>query len=82
MPVSIAKLSACKGYRGVSVEQGVGGGAPGSAPMYIAMCHFLFESVEDFLAAFNQHAEALQGDMPNYTSLEPIIQFSTVEISQ
>jgi uncharacterized protein (TIGR02118 family) len=82
MPVSIAKLSGSKGYRGVSVEQGVGGGAPGSDPTYIAMCNYLFDSAEDFLVAFNQHAESLQADMPNYTNLEPIIQFSKVEISQ
>src|SRR5215469_14754465 len=78
MPVSIAKLSASKGYRGVSVEHGVGGGAPGSDPTYIAMCNYLFDSAEDFLAAFTQHADLLQGDIPHYTNLEPIIQFSKV----
>jgi len=82
MPVSIEKLSAGKGFRGVSVERGVGGGAPGSEPTYIAMCHYLFDSAEEFLAAFNQHAEFLQGDIPNYTDIEPIIQFSQVEITK
>jgi uncharacterized protein (TIGR02118 family) len=82
MPVSIEKLSAGKGYRGVSVERGVGGGAPVSEPTYIAMCHYLFDSAEDFLAAFNQHAEFLQGDIPNYTDITPVIQFSSVEITR
>jgi uncharacterized protein (TIGR02118 family) len=81
MPLSIAKLSASHGYRGVSVDHGVGGGAPGSGPTYIAMCNYLFDSAQDFLAAYNDHADVLQRDMPNYTNLEPIIQFSTVEIS-
>src|SRR5215471_5313407 len=80
MPLSIEKLSAGKGFRGVSVDQGVGGGAPGAEPTYIAMCHYLFDSAEDFLAVFNQHADLLQADMPNYTDIEPIIQFSRVEI--
>ncbi|HEV8194629.1 MAG TPA: EthD family reductase [Ktedonobacterales bacterium] len=82
MPVSIEKLSAGKGFRGVSVERGLGGETPGSAPAYVAMCHYLFDSAEDFLAAFNQHAEMLQGDIPNYTDIKPIIQFSAVEIMQ
>ena len=82
MPASIERLSASTGYRGVSVERGVGGGAPGSPPTYIAMCQYVFDSAEDFLAAFNQHATFLQGDIPNYTDIEPIIQFSTVEITR
>jgi uncharacterized protein (TIGR02118 family) len=82
MPASIKRLSASTGFRGVSVERGVGGGAPGSDPTYIAMCHYLFDSSEDFLAAFNQHAELLQGDIPNYTDIEPVIQFSAVEITK
>lgn len=46
------------------------------------MCHFLFSSVEDFLATFMPNAEVLQGDMPNYTDIEPVIQFNKVLISR
>jgi uncharacterized protein (TIGR02118 family) len=80
MPMSIERLSAKKGYKGVSVERGLGGEIPGSDPLYVAMCHYLFDSVEDFLAAFSSHAAELQDDMPNYTDIKPIIQFSVVEI--
>ena len=82
MPVSIEKLSAGTGYRGVSVERGVSGAAPGSEPAFVAMCQYVFDSAEDFLAAFNQHAELLQGDIPNFTDIQPVIQFSSVEITQ
>lgn len=82
MPMSIGLLRAHFGFKGVSVEQGLGGVAPGSAPPYVAMCHFLFNSVEDFLAAFMPHAEVLQRDMPNYTDIEPVIQFNKVLIAQ
>jgi uncharacterized protein (TIGR02118 family) len=82
MPMSIELLGAHPGYRGVSVEHGLGGVVPGSAPAYIAMSHFLFDSVENFLAAFVPNAAALQGDIPNYTDIEPVIQFSEVLISQ
>lgn len=82
MPRSIALLSAGKGYRGVSVERGLGGASPGSAPSYVAMCHYLFDSADDFMAAFLPHAAELKGDMPNYTDIESIIQVSEVVISR
>jgi uncharacterized protein (TIGR02118 family) len=82
MPASIERLSAGHGFRGVSVERGLGGEQPGSAPPYIAMCHYLFESIEDFLAAFQEHAAFLQGDIPNYTDVSALIQFSAVEITR
>jgi len=82
MPMSIKLLSAHPSFKGVSVEHGLGGAVPGSEPTYIAMCHFLFSSMEDFLAAFIPNAPALQGDMPHYTDIEPIIQFNEVLISQ
>ena len=82
MPLSIELLSTHPGFKGVSVERGLGGAEPGSAAAYIAMCHFLFDSIEDFMAAFAPHAARLQGDMPNYTDTKPVIQFNEVLISR
>jgi len=82
MPMSIGLLGAHPGFKGVSVEQGLGGVIPGSEAAYVAMCHFLFDSLEDFIAAFTPHADVLQGDMPNYTDIEPVIQFNAVLISR
>jgi len=82
MPLFIGLLSTHPGFKGVSVEHGLGGAMPGTDAAYIAMCHFLFNSAEDFMAAFTPHAAVLQGDMPNYTDIEPIIQVSEVLISQ
>jgi uncharacterized protein (TIGR02118 family) len=81
MPMSIRLLGSHPGYRGVSVEKGVGGAAPGAEPAYVAMCHFSFDSAEAFMAAFTPHAAALQGDIPNYTDVTPTIQFNEVLIS-
>ena len=80
MPMSIDLLSAAPGYQGVSVERGLGGGTPDAPPTYVAVCHYLFDSVEQFMEAFIPHAPTLQGDMPNYTNIETIIQFSEVAI--
>ena len=80
MPLSIARLSTAPGFQSVSVERGVGGGAPDAPPPFIALCHYLFDSLDDFLAAFTVHAAVLQGDIPNYTDIPPLIQVSAVEI--
>ena len=81
MPLAIQLLSAHPGYNGVSVERGIGGGVPGTAATYVAMCHFLFDSAESFSAAFAPNAAQLQGDIPNYTDAEPVIQISEVLIA-
>lgn len=82
MPRSIELLSKGKGYRGVSVERGLGGATSGSPPGFVALCHYQFDSIDNFMATFLPHAAELQGDMPNYTDIEPVIQFSEVAINQ
>jgi uncharacterized protein (TIGR02118 family) len=82
MPRSIKLLSAAKGFKGVSVERGIEIDEPKIESSYVAMCHYYFESLEDFMAAFGPHAEELQGDIANYTNIEPTIQINEVEISK
>jgi uncharacterized protein (TIGR02118 family) len=78
IPLVREKLgAACKG---VAVEQGIGGGTPGSRPGFIAMGHLYFDSVEAFQEAFGPHADAIMADIPNYTDIQPTIQFSDVKI--
>jgi len=82
MPMAIKLLSAHSGFKGASVEHGISGVVPGSEATYVAMCHFHFGAAEEFLEAFMPHAEVLQGDIPNYTDIEPIFQLSEVLISR
>jgi uncharacterized protein (TIGR02118 family) len=82
MPLAIELLSAHPGFNGVSVEHGLSGAVPGKDAPYIAMCHFLFDSFENFSTAFAPNALVLQGDIPNYTDAEPVIQVSEVLISR
>ena len=78
IPMVRAKLgSACKG---AAVEQGLAGAAPGSPPAFAALGHLYFESVESFQTCFGPHAEAIMGDIPNYTMVEPTIQLSEVKL--
>lgn len=78
MPMVRQKLGAA--LKGASVEHGLGGGQPGSPPTYLAMGHLLFDSVEAFQQYWGPHAEAIVGDVPNYTNTQPTIQVSEVKL--
>ena len=82
MPMAIELLSAHSGFKGVSVERGLGGLISGADAVYVAMCHFMFDSTEGFIDAFTPHAAVLQGDIPNYTDIEPVIEINEVVLSQ
>jgi uncharacterized protein (TIGR02118 family) len=64
----------------VRVERGVSAGAPGSPAPYVAMVHGTFDSVEAFETAFSPHAAEIQGDIPNYTRIRPVLQISEVMV--
>ncbi len=68
--------------KGVVVEQGIGGGAPGTPATYGVVCHLRFDSVESFQAAFGPHAATVQADVRHYSGgVEPLIQLSEVKLS-
>jgi len=78
IPMVKEKLgAACKN---VAVEGGIGGGEPGSKPIYIGMGHLYFDSVEAFQMAFGPHAKAILADIPNYTNIQPVMQISEVKM--
>jgi uncharacterized protein (TIGR02118 family) len=64
----------------VTVDEGIGGAAPGSAAPFLALGHLSFESVEAFQKAFTPHIAQIQGDVPKYTDSQPTIQISNVKI--
>lgn len=69
--------SACKG---MTIDSGLSGATPGSAPAFAAIGCILFDSVEAFQAAFTAHAGQILGDIPNYTDIELQIQLSEVRM--
>lgn len=82
MPRSIELLGAHPGFRGVTVERGIGGAEPDAPPKYVAACFYTFDTIDSFIAAFMPHAEELQGDMPQYTDIQAEIQFNEVLIER
>lgn len=68
---------ACKG---ISAEQGIGGGRPGEPATYVAIGQLLFDSVDAFQAAFGPHAGTIMADIPNYTNTTPTVQISEITL--
>jgi len=80
MPLLKARMGdACKYY---TVDKGLSGGAPGTPPTYVGMCHIFSDSVEAFQAGFGPHATEILGDIANYTDLQPVMQFSEVVVEK
>ena len=75
MPLSI-KLQG-EALKSVSISKGLED-IPGALVKFIASAIMLYESVNAFMEAFMPHADVLQGDMKNYTNVQPIIQFNEV----
>jgi uncharacterized protein (TIGR02118 family) len=80
MPLVLGLLGAA--VKAVSVEIGIYGGMPGQEPPFTAICAFTCESVEAFTAAFLPNADVLQGDIPHYTDIAPVIQVSEIRMAQ
>ncbi len=78
IPMVKQKLgTACKS---VAVEEGIAGGMEGVPTAYLAIAHLTFDSVDAFQQAFGPHAEAIMGDVPNYTNTQPTVQISHIKM--
>lgn len=69
----------CRYY---SIDKGLAGGAPGTAPAYVAVSHIFCDSVEAFQTGFGPHAAELMADIPNFTDITPVIQASEVLVER
>src|SRR4051794_22109586 len=77
MPMSARLLGAA--VKAITVDIGRPGLGGEPAP-FAAICGFACETVEDFMGAFTPVASELQGDIPQYTDIEPVIQVSDLRI--
>jgi uncharacterized protein (TIGR02118 family) len=78
MPLVQARMGDhCRYY---TVDRGLSGGDPGSAPTYVGMCHIFCDSIESFQAGFGPHAEEILADIAHYTDLAPVMQVSEVVV--
>lgn len=80
MPMSLRLLG--DAILSASIERGLRDADPDKPPAFVALCQFVTETAEAFEGAFFPHAAVLQGDMPNYTDIAPVIQISRIEIAR
>jgi uncharacterized protein (TIGR02118 family) len=78
--IPMVRLKVGPALKAVSVERGVAGGTPGSAPTYLTTAALSFDSTEAFLAAFGPHAAEIMADVPNYTNVQPLVQVGEVKL--
>ena len=76
MPMSARLLGTA--VKEISIEIGIGGGGPNEPAPFAAIVGFTCDSVDVFMAAFAPVVGQLQGDIPNYTDIEPVIQVSEI----
>lgn len=78
MPLVRQRLGAA--LKGMSVEQGIAGGAPNSPPTFTAMGHLLFDNIAAFQSAMATHGAEFMADVPKFTNIAPTIQVSEVKL--
>ena len=62
--------------QGIQVSKGIGSAA--GPPAFLCVGRIPAKSVEEFLAVMARPGAALLADIPNYTNVEPVIQFDEV----
>lgn len=78
IPMSVRLQGA--NLKAVQVETALANAPEEIPPVYVAICHFYYETPEHFFAAFLPHREMLEKDMDNYTNIKPLVQMSEVRL--
>ena len=78
MPMSARLLGPA--VKAITVEIGRPGLGADDVPPFAAICGFTCETVEDFVQAFTPVASQLQGDIPTYTDITPVVQISDIRL--
>ena len=78
MPLVKARMGdGCLSY---TIDKGLACGVPGAPATYVGMCHIFCNSIASFQAGFGPHAGEIMADIPNYTDIAPVMQFSEVVV--
>jgi len=65
------------GLKDVTILHGTPG-PDGSPPAFEVIAVLKFESMEAFGAAAAQHGAEVMGDIPNFTNVQPVLQFNEI----
>lgn len=64
--------------KGYGIDKGISGRTPDEPLPYLAIGYFYFDSIAAYNEAFGPNAEKILGDIPNYTSIKPVVLISEV----
>lgn len=73
----VDRLWGAMGLKGASVLHGIPG-PDGAPPAYTAIATLRFESMDAFGKAAGQHGAEIMGDIPNFTNVQPVLQFNEI----
>lgn len=65
-----------------TIEKGLNGVAPGSAPTYVALCHLYCDSMEALMGGVGPHAAEFAADVANFTDIVSVQQISEVVVER
>jgi len=78
LPLIKSRMGAALKY--YTIDKGLAdkdGKSPGA---YVAMCHLLCDSVDEYRSSFGPHAREIDGDIRNFTDVTPTVQISEVVV--
>ena len=78
LPLIKSRMGA--GLKYYAIDKGLSGAAPNQAAAFVGMCHLLCDSVEVYKSSFGPHADEINADIRNFTSITPVVQISEVVV--
>jgi uncharacterized protein (TIGR02118 family) len=60
------------------IDRGLAGRTPDEPIPFLAIGYLYFDQLSAFQNSFGPNAEAIRGDIPNYTNIQPVLQISEV----
>jgi uncharacterized protein (TIGR02118 family) len=74
LPLIKARMGAALKY--YTIDKGLADGEGKPLGAYVAMCHLLCDSVDEYQSSFGPHAQEIRGDIRNFTDGTSIHQIS------
>ena len=78
LPLIKSRMGAALKY--YTIDKGLADGEGKLLGAYVAMCHLLCDSVDEYQSSFGPHAQEIRGDIPNFTDGTSIHQVSEVVV--
>jgi len=66
--------------KNMTIDEGISGGMPNQPAAYVCIGTLTFDSIDAFQGSFGPHMAEIMGDIPNYTTIAPVIQISDIKV--